>query len=459
RVVPRNYDPKGERFLLASQFPTPPLACAFFSPGATMTNLFPPLDNPELTIPRRSHVDPTLFNDFEMATEGNGDPPVPDLRTMKELCQPTLNGRDTFYNGLTLRHRDTINADASGTFMKRRPEECYDLIENMIAHHNDWDTLSERSESSSSVTSSSDPEIVALKLKFAEINKNLMKPPLAKPRTYMLHEPIKVVILTNLKVSPLKVELHTYQGPMIPTTFSSLPQVVECETEETKDTMPPTNNGSTKDVQPSVVQIETSNSEPVIAPVTEPVVAPVSALKPNPKPSIPYPSRLHDQKLRDKAHNQKENFLKIFQDLNFNISFADALILMPKFGSTIKSLLTNNDKLFELARTSLNEHCSAIFLKKLPKKLEDPDKFLILCDFPGMDECLALTDFDASINLMPLSLWNKLSLPKLTPTLMTLKLADWSISRPIGVVEAVFAKVGDPYICHVYKYPKLITYI
>ncbi|GJV95169.1 reverse transcriptase domain-containing protein [Tanacetum coccineum] len=81
---------------------------------------------------------------------------------------------DTFYNGLTLRHRDTINAAAGGTFMKRRFEECYDLIENMTAHHNDWDTSAQRSESSSSITSSN-PEIAALKLEMAEINKNLMK--------------------------------------------------------------------------------------------------------------------------------------------------------------------------------------------------------------------------------------------------------------------------------------------
>nr|GEZ11840.1 reverse transcriptase domain-containing protein [Tanacetum cinerariifolium] len=56
-------------------------------------NLFPPLDNPELTIRRRSRANPTLLNDFEMAAEGNGDLPVPDLRTMEELCQPSLNGR------------------------------------------------------------------------------------------------------------------------------------------------------------------------------------------------------------------------------------------------------------------------------------------------------------------------------------------------------------------------------
>nr|GEY10156.1 reverse transcriptase domain-containing protein [Tanacetum cinerariifolium] len=206
---------------------------------------------------------------------------------------------------------------------------------------------------------------------------------------------------------------NAYKGPTIPTT-SSPPKVVERETEVIKDTMPPTNNGSTKDVQPSVVQVKTPipNFEPVVAPVVEPVVALVSAPKPNQKPSIPYPSRLHDQKLRDKANDQKDKFLIIFKDLDFNISFADALILMPKFGPTIK------------------------------KKLGDPDKFLILCDFPGMDECLALANLGTSINLMPLSVWNKLSLLKLSPMCMTLELVDRSISHPVEVAEDVFIKVG-----------------
>nr|GEZ89477.1 reverse transcriptase domain-containing protein [Tanacetum cinerariifolium] len=208
-----------------------------------------------------------------------------------------------------------------------------------------------------------------------------------------------------------------YKGPMIPTT-SSPPKVVERETEVTKYTVPPTNNESTKDVQPLVVQVETQipSSEPVVAPIVELVEAPVSALKPNPKPSIPYPSRLHDQKLRDKTNDQKEKFFQIFQDLDFNISFADALILMPTFGPTIKSLLTNKEKLFELARTPLNEHCSAVLLK-------------------------TLADLGASINLMPLSVWNKLSLPELSPTCMTLELANRSISHPVGVVEDVSREI------------------
>nr|GEY01313.1 reverse transcriptase domain-containing protein [Tanacetum cinerariifolium] len=104
------------------------------------------------------------------------------------------------------------------------------------------------------------------------------------------------------------------------------PGGVERETVMTKDTMPPTNNESTKDVQPLVVQIENKVLN------VEPVVAPVSAPKPKSKPLILYPSRLYDQKLRDKTNDQKEKFFQIFQDLNFNISFTDALILWPNLG-------------------------------------------------------------------------------------------------------------------------------
>nr|GEY68228.1 hypothetical protein [Tanacetum cinerariifolium] len=426
---------------------------------------------------------------------------------------------DAFYNGLTLIHRDTINAVAGGTFMKRHPEECYDLIENMTAHHIDWDTSVQRSDSSSSITSSSDPEIPPLaKLRTppgfnknqnqSNQNRNYQNRNQGKnhgnvqgnnqgrnqlfqgashgqnlPPTYQAsgyQDPVQQALITqpqvvttteftnymkandailknmqtnmtsltnsNLELKNMfcqfmkmntasssgsrtlpsntvtnqKEDLKgittrsriAYNGPKIPTT-SSPPKVVERKTKVTKDMVSPTNNESTKDIQPPVVQVETQipNSEPVVAPVFEPVEAAVSAPMPNPKPSIPYP-------------------------------FTDALILMSKFGPTIKSLLTNKEKLFELARTPLNEHCSAVLLKKLPEKLGDPEKFLISCDFSGMDECLALADLDASINLMPLSMWNKLSLPDLYPTCMTLELVNRSISRPVGVAEDVLVKVG-----------------
>ncbi|GKC97675.1 reverse transcriptase domain-containing protein, partial [Tanacetum coccineum] len=168
----------------------------------------------------------------------------------------------------------------------------------------------------------------------------------------------------------------------------------------------------------------------------QPPVIPIPILEPDVPKTLPKP------KLREKATNQMEKFFQIFQDLHFDISFADALLLIPKFASMIKSLLTNKDKMFELAKIPLNENCSAMLLKKLPENLGDPDKFLIPCDFPGMDVCHALVDLGASINLMPLTIWKNLSLPELTPTRMTLELADRSITRPKGVAKYVFVKVG-----------------
>nr|GEU41383.1 reverse transcriptase domain-containing protein [Tanacetum cinerariifolium] len=206
-----------------------------------------------------------------------------------------------------------------------------------------------------------------------------------------------------------------YDGPQIQPPPSFLPKVVENEPQETKDTLNPTNNGSTKDVQPQVVQSEYPilTSKLVTSPISEPVIA----LK----------------------------FYRIFKDMSFEISFTDALIPMPKFASTLKALIGNKEKLSEMARTPLNEHCSAVLLKKLPKKLGDPGKFLIPCDFPSVTECLALADLGASINLMPFFVWKRLSLPDLTPTCMTLGLADRSISRPVGVTEDVYVKVGSFY--------------
>nr|GEW23429.1 reverse transcriptase domain-containing protein [Tanacetum cinerariifolium] len=207
----------------------------------------------------------------------------------------------------------------------------------------------------------------------------------------------------------------SYDGPQIPPSTSILPKVIQSES-------------------------PVLTSELVTSPISEPAIALVSASKPNPKTSIPYPSRRNDERNREKANNQIEKFYQIFKDMSFKISFADALILMPKFAITLKGLIVNKEKLSEMAQTPLNEHYSAVLLKKLPEKLGDPAKFLIPCDFPGMAECLALADLGASINLMPFSVWKRLSLPDLTPTCMTLELADRSISRAIGVAEDVYIK-------------------
>ncbi|GJW99902.1 reverse transcriptase domain-containing protein, partial [Tanacetum coccineum] len=208
---------------------------------------------------------------------------------------------------------------------------------------------------------------------------------------------------------------------------------------EAKTTKPDTEWKSVEKTKSSQSPRSTAHIPPPVNPI--PIPEP-DVPKTLPKPNIPYPSRRNDQKSRDKASNQMEKIFQIFQDLRFDISFADALLLMPRFAPTIKNLLMNKEKLLELAKIPLNENCSAMLLKKLPEKLGDPGKFLIPCNFPGMDVCHALADLGASINLMPLSIWKKLSLPELTPTRMTLELADRSITHPKGLAEDVYVKVG-----------------
>nr|GEY55526.1 DNA-directed DNA polymerase [Tanacetum cinerariifolium] len=158
--------------------------------------------------------------------------------------------------------------------------------------------------------------------------------------------------------------------------------------------------------------------------------------------------QVEKEKLREKDDILTAKFMEIFRDLHFELSFADALVHMPKFAPMFKKLLNNKDKLIELTKTPLNKNCSAVVLKKLPEKLGDPGRFMIPCDFSKFNNCLALADLRASINLMPFSIWKNLRLPTLNDTKMVLELADRTISKPTGVAKNVFVKVGEIILRH-----------
>nr|GFC49668.1 hypothetical protein [Tanacetum cinerariifolium] len=146
----------------------------------------------------------------------------------------------------------------------------------------------------------------------------------------------------------------SYKEPPIPPTGVNQQEPVEVTT----DTEPQ----NFDDIHPPTVQAKGQ----VDKPAEEPVV-----VIPKAKPNLPYPSRLQKEKLREKDDILAAKFMEIFRDLHFELSFADALI-----------------------------QCRTVVLKKLPGKLGDPGRFLIPCDFTGLDNCLALADLGASINLM-----------------------------------------------------------
>nr|GEV06730.1 reverse transcriptase domain-containing protein [Tanacetum cinerariifolium] len=553
------------------------------STRSSARNLFPPLDNPELTIQRRSHTDPTFLNNSKMAAEGPSDLPVPDLRTMEKLCQPSLNGRgglialisiqamnfglkndmiqqvqnscqfhglpgddankhlDKFLhvtesikvNGVTddalrlylfphsfTHHatawfdhhpRNSINTfeqmakmflgkyfpplmvtklknkitnfrqcpDESlfkawerGTFMKRHPEEYYDLIENMTAHHNDWDTSAQRSESSSSITSSSDTKIIALKAKMAEINKNLMRLPMAILKMFMLREPTKgnnqgrnqfFQRANQGQNQPQAYQAPTYQAsiyqapvhqPQIPqpqvvttnefTNFIKANDVI-LKNMQTNMTSLTNLNLELKNIFGQFMKMNTASSSGSGTLPGNTITNPKEDLKgittrrgtAYPGPTIPTTSsspvvERETEATKVTVHPTNNEST---EDVQPPVVQSESLILdsEPVTSPIIEPVASPNS----IERTLLSGSP-----KEVAKNLGDPGMFLILCDFPRMVECLALADLGASINLMPLFVCNKLSLPDLSPTCMTLELANRSISHLVGVAEDVFVKVG-----------------
>nr|GEW88325.1 reverse transcriptase domain-containing protein [Tanacetum cinerariifolium] len=286
---------------------------------------------------------------------------------------------DTFYNALNVNDQDSLNFAAGGNFLDKMPSDCLKIIESKSKVRQSRAKAVVAKVNSSSSTLAISSDVAKLK----DMVRALL---LDKKNQYLAPAPSPTPALIKA-VEPNCITCggtHSYQN--CPTTSEI---VYQDNIQEVRDT----------------------------------------------------PWRDNERR-RDQANEQIDKFYEIFKDMSFEISFTDALILMPKFSSTLKALIGNKEKLSEMARTLMNEHCSAVILNKLPKKLGDPGKFLIPCEFPGIDECLALADLGASINLMPLLVWKGLLLPELTSTYITLELADRSVFKPIGIAKDVSVKVG-----------------
>nr|GEZ68718.1 hypothetical protein [Tanacetum cinerariifolium] len=378
-----------------------------------------------------------------------------------------LHQLDTFYNALNVNDQDSLNSTAGGNFLDKMPRECLKIIESKSKVRQSRAKAVVAKVSTSSSTSSVSSKVSELKdiVRALLLDKKNQSSALAQSSTPALVKAIEpncvtcggahsyqncpttsenvyrdniqdqgqnvqhqcqglqtqIANLTNIlskfvsfntasssgsgtlpsnTITNPKEDLKgittqsgvAYQEPIILTQS----KVVKQGTEVTKDQVKTPSSQSTAPVKPSVIQSETQTL------VSEPIVALVSVL-------IPYPSRRDNERRRDQANEQIEKFYEIFKEMSFEISFTDALILMPKFASTLKALIGNREKLSEMARTPMNEH--------------------------------SLADLGASINLMPLSLWKGLSLPELTPTCMTLELEDRSVSKPIGIAKDVSVKV------------------
>ena len=132
----------------------------------------------------------------------------------------------------------------------------------------------------------------------------------------------------------------------------------------------------------------------------------------------------------------------MFKKIEINIPFSEALTQIPLYAKFMKEILSRKRKIVEEGIVSLTATYSAVIQNSIPEKMQDPCSFTILCEIGHVDVGKALCDYGANINLMPLSVEKRLSLRELTPTTMTLQMADITLAHPKGILEDVLIKVG-----------------
>ncbi|XP_057775057.1 uncharacterized protein LOC130994035 [Salvia miltiorrhiza] len=154
---------------------------------------------------------------------------------------------------------------------------------------------------------------------------------------------------------------------------------------------------------------------------------------------MPFTQRYQKERVKE----QFSKFIEIFKKVHINIPLVEALQEMPQYAKFLKDIIKRKKRLREFKTVNLNEECSAILQWKLPAKLKHPGSFTISCTIGGQQFGKALCDLGASINLMPLSIFQRLAIGEMKPTSIALQMADRSVTYPRGIVEDVLVKVNE----------------
>ncbi|XP_022859404.1 uncharacterized protein LOC111380150 [Olea europaea var. sylvestris] len=423
------------------------------------------------------------------------------LRKCPNLDIPKQAQQYLFYYGLKQEFRNMIDASAGGSVMKLDVDEAYDLYEKIAENQSMWPTDREAPRKTSglhnvdAVTAlAAQMEVLTVKMDNLSKSVNMVyqSPPVCEGcganhastrcplasvgRTIqIIHGPIikdknrEEAIRINhqdsnsnnskgeghhwkicwlnilLKLRPTfktnkprsriwnnkldKLQPH-YQVELKGHCLVILKQILRSRSKQSLHVVAPTMDEEQVDELDKATeenQVESSDSPQVKA------TAPIKAYV----PPIPFPQRLQKHKL----NKQFQEFLDVFKKLHINIPFAETLAQMPSYTKFMKDILSNKKKLEDNETVMLTEECSAILQHKLPPKLKDPGSFTIPCHIGNLYIDKALCDLGASINLMPLSLFQKLGLGEAKPTTVSLQLTDRSIRHPRSICEDILVKV------------------
>ncbi|GJU45105.1 reverse transcriptase domain-containing protein [Tanacetum coccineum] len=346
-----------------------------------------------------------------------------------------------FYHGLSEITQEVLNAAAGGILLYKTPNQAYQLLEDKVLLKLVW-AKNQKTKSSLKKTI----DLAAKGSSNTDTNKIMSR---MDAMTIKMDAMYKELQSCTKQPTP---DLNEDDIPMsreekakFMQTFSYQPSQSRNEhvnavfTRSGKSYDPPINPNNQQNETPINFDSDDEDEEPTPQPKTQPTKPVNETLLPKPyKPKIPYPQCLR----KEKMEAQYGKFLDMIQAVRINIPLVDVLAGMPNYGKFLKELISNKHKIEQISVAFLSDESSTMIQNKVPPKLEDPRSFLIPCNFNKTLSCNALADLRASINLMPYSLYAKLSLETLKPTKMSVRLADRSFQYPVGIAENMLVEVG-----------------
>ncbi|KAJ9547297.1 hypothetical protein OSB04_019840 [Centaurea solstitialis] len=359
---------------------------------------------------------------------------------------------DVFYAGLTNDSRLRLDSSCEGIFPYKTVKQARKLLDDMEAHYLDWSTDEEQEETQPvhlNVVSSAGEHIHATK-DFTETPN-----PLFKPYGGVIEQ-----LFHHFSQEQEKMGADVEQKMQGFVNFiAGLSRGADQFLRDVKETFPhmeaeaqaevfTTTRGGKVVVGPPMPQTNQIPNMQVVEPevelpsrptkeVREEAVRPRESTTPHVPTRVPYPARLR----KEKKEAQYRKFIDLIKRVDINVPLVDLIAGVPSYARFLKELVANKARMGTEEIAFLNAECSATLSDTLKKG--DPGSFIIPCYFGKSVSCRALADLGASINLMPLSFYQKLGLNDLKSTRMTIQLADRSIKYPVGIAEDVIVRVDS----------------
>nr|GEU76862.1 reverse transcriptase domain-containing protein [Tanacetum cinerariifolium] len=374
------------------------------------------------------------------------------LRACPHYGFTELHQLDTFYNALNPANQDSLNSVVDGNLLERRTQDVLTIIENKSKVRNSQNKLIVSQVKSGDANSSSSSEIAKLTHAvnqqtsavttvchaadgntFLEFQDNIQGYVSAavvnynqgtssyRPPVVPLRELEKIKKMNEINMKAMQTQINNVKNKLRNEMKTSIQALMSNQTNELKNMMG------------SFFQMNTTSTSGS-GPLPSNTIA-------NPRGELKAITTRSGIVLDGPSVPMPHPFINLEEDERIDETLMDLELGEFTIKKMLKALISNKEKLLELENTPLNENCLAVTLKKLPKKLGDRGKFLILCSFSEL-KCKALAYPGASINLMPLFVWKKLGLPELISTRMTLELANRAICTPTGITRDVFVPVG-----------------